>query len=131
MIASLALGISMGGYIGDVSLTLTLVCDIVACVFYVAAIITSSMIIRENRQRKSTEIAIQKRDFVLQMGVEYQVQQRGPLRPGAYKVLSTDENHPTFNLRLNNYVKACQHDTTIILAVGDTISARSGNVILR
>ena len=49
----------------------------------------------------------------------------------AYTVLATDENNRTFTLRVNNYVKEYSHNTSLILSEGDTISARSSNVILR
>jgi hypothetical protein len=45
--------------------------------------------------------------------------------------MATDEGNKAFNLRINDYVKEYKHNTTVVLAEGDTISARSGNVILR
>ncbi len=132
IIASLALGFAIGTWLGGNANQLWLI--IAGCVaggFYLFAFILSGVIISAQKRQRNNSVSLQKNDFVLQMSKTYTVGKREKLHPGEYKVLATDENNKTFNLRVNNYVKEYQHNTTLILAEGDTISARSANVILR
>ncbi len=104
--------------------TVCAVCFILGLSFAVAAA-------RADKKSKNLSISLQKNDLVLQSGIEYVVKKRGTVRPGEYVVLATDENSRSFTIRVNNYVKEYQHNTSLILSEGDTISARSSNVILR
>lgn len=134
--ASIALGLAVGVYlITNVSAIdkklLILIAGIVCGVGYLVGIILAIVVARITKQRKNLSVNLQKNDLVLQSGVEYVVKKRGTVRPGEYTVLATDENNRTFTLRVNNYVKEYSHNTNLILSEGDTISARSSNVILR
>ncbi|MBR4418830.1 MAG: hypothetical protein IKT33_02365 [Clostridia bacterium] len=134
--ASIALGLAVGAYLAtnvtaiDKKL-LILIAGIVCGVGYLIGIILAIVVAHITKQRKNLSVNLQKNDLVLQCGVEYVVKKRGTVRPGEYAVLATDENNRSFTLRVNNYVKEYQHNTNLILSEGDTISARSSNVILR
>ena len=129
VIASVALGLGIGSQVAQTShQLLVMVPYIVAGVFYVLAMIMSAALIHANKCQRNANVTLQKKDFILQVGQDYVVSK---LRPGEYQVLATDENDKTFNLRVNDYVKEYKHNTTLVLAEGDTVSARSANVILR
>lgn len=125
------IGLAIGAYLGHLNQLWVIIPAITAGVFFIAALITTTAIVKAERHARNANVTLQKKDIVLQAGQNYTVSKRGKVRPGEYKVLATDENNKTFNLRVNDYVKEYQHNTTLILAEGDTISARSANVILR
>ncbi len=132
VIASVALGLGIGSQVAQTNHELLMIIPyIVAGVFYVLAIIMSATLIHSSKSKRNTNVTLQKKDIILQMGQDYTVSKRGKVRPGEYQVLATDENDKTFNLRVNDYVKEYKHNTTLVLAEGDTISARSAKVILR
>lgn len=124
-------GLAIGAYLGHLDQLLIIIPAIVAGVALIAAITTTTLIVKAERAAKNASVTLQKHDIVLQTGTVYTVGKHGKVRPGEYKVLSANENDKTFNLRVNDYVKEYHHNTTLVLAEGDTISARSGNVILR
>ena len=125
------IGLAIGAYLGHLNQLWVIIPAITAGVFFIAALITTTAIVKAERHARNANVTLQKKDIILQAGQNYTVGKRGKVRPGEYKVLATDENNKTFNLRVNDYVKEYQHNTTLILAEGDTISARSANVILR
>ena len=86
---------------------------------------------RATRKKPDGTVSLQKQDLILQKGVTYQVSKRGPVHPGEYTLIAVNETETAFNLRVNDYVKEYRHNSTLILAEGDTIAACSGNVILR
>ena len=136
-LASVALGLGIGLYLGtqvsvaDRRTIIAIISFVAAAVFYLAGIIMTTAIGRNTKRRKNLTVSLQNKDFILQAGATYHVQKRGKLRPGEYTVLATDESQKTFNLRVNDYVKEYTHNTTLVLTEGDTVSARSSNVILR
>ena len=132
VIASASLGFGIAGQLGQIKPEwLVLTAYIVAGFFYLFAVIMSSVLVNHVKRKQNQSVTLQKKDFILQAGTTYTVGKRAQLRPGEYKVLATDENDQTFNIRVNDYVKSYRHNTTLVLVEGDTISARSGNVILR
>lgn len=108
-----------------------MIAGIATGVFYVLALVLSVLIYRANQRKRSTAVGLQKKDTILRTGFTYTVKKNGQVRPGEYKVMATEENSKSFNIRVNAYVKEYRHNTTLVLAEGDTISAISGNVILR
>ncbi len=140
MLSFLCSGVTLGLCVGAICArnanlsdgqTFILIAAILAGVFCVATIIMSVVMARDEKHRRNLGVSYQKKDFILQAGEVYTVQKHGKLRPGEYIVLATDESDKAFNIRVNDYVKAYQHNTVLVLADGDTVSARSGNVILR
>ena len=132
VIASVALVLGIGSQVTQTNYQLLIIVPyIVAGVFYVLAIIMSAVLIHSSKSKRNANVTLQKKDIILQMGQDYVVSKRAKIRPGEYQVLATDENDKTFNLRVNDYVKEYKHNTTLVLAEGDTVSARSANVILR
>ncbi|MCQ2382759.1 MAG: hypothetical protein MJ060_02870 [Clostridia bacterium] len=125
------IGLAIGAYLGHLNQLWVIIPAITAGVFFIAALITTTAIVKAERHARNTNVTLQKKDIILQAGQNYTVGKRGKIRPGEYKVMTTDESNKSFNLRVNDYVKEYQHNTTLILAEGDTISARSANVILR
>ena len=125
------IGLAVGAYLGHLNLLWVIIPAVLAGVFLIAAIITTTAIVKAERANQNANVTFKKKDIILQAGKEYTVSKHGKLHAGEYKVLSTDENTKSFNLRVNDYVKDFQHNTTIVLAEGDTISPRSANVILR
>ena len=124
-------GLAVGAYLGHLNQLWILIPAIVAGVALIAAIITTVLIVKAERAIKNAGVSLKRKDIILQAGEEYTVSKRGKVRPGEYQVMSTDENEKSFNLRINEYVKEYKHNTTVVLAEGDTISPRSANVILR
>lgn len=124
-------GLAVGAYLGHLHQLWVIIPAILAGVFLVAAIITTTMIVKTERAAKNAGVSLKRKDIILQAGQEYTVAKRSKIRPGEYQVMSTDENDKSFNLRINDYVKEYKHNTTVVLAEGDTISPRSANVILR
>ena len=136
ILTSVAVGLAVGTYLGaDVtavdSQLVLLFAGIAGGVCLLATIIFAVLIARYNKARLNLKVSLQKKDVVLQAGVEYVVKKRGTVRPGEYQVLATDENNKSFTVRVNDYVKEYTHNTTLILSEGDHISARSCNIILR
>ena len=70
-------------------------------------------------------------DILLKMGKEYKVGKKEKIIPGKYKILSADGMAEEFNIRIHNIVRGYKHDTDIVLAEGDIVTAVSHNVILR
>jgi|GEM_PF-6729390 len=131
-IACGALGLGIGAQVAGTDIRLLVVVPyMVAGVFYILAIIMSSLVIADARNKKNLTVNLQKKDLILQVGETYTVSKRGYVHSGQYQVLATNENDKTVNIRLNDFVKEYKHNTTLVLANGDTISARSSNVILR
>ena len=124
-------GLAVGAYLGHLNQLWILIPAIVAGVALIAAIITTVLIVKAERAIKNAGVSLKRKDIILQAGEEYTVSKRGKVHPGEYQVMSTDENEKSFNLRINEYVKEYKHNTTVVLAEGDTISPRSANVILR
>jgi len=108
-----------------------LIASIAGGISLILTIVFAVAIARNNQARLNLKVSLQKKDTVLQAGVEYIVKKRGTVRPGEYSVLATDENNKSFTVRVNDYVKEYTHNTTLILSEGDRISARSCNIILR
>ena len=124
-------GLAVGAYLGHLDQLLIIIPAIIAGISLIAAICTTLAIIKTERAAKNANVTLQKKDIILQVNETYTVGKRSKIKPGEYKVLATDENDKTFNLRINDYVKEYKHNTTVIVAEGDTISARSSNIILR
>lgn len=74
-----------------------------------------------------------KKDVVLTKGTTYTVtdDKKADLTAGEYLILAVDETTRAFNLRHNGAVREYRHHSKLVLAVGDTVTAVSGNVILR
>lgn len=125
------IGLAVGAYLGHLHQLWVIIPAIFAGVFLIAAIFTSTAIVKAKREAQNAGVSLKRKDIVLQAGQEYKVAKHSKLRPGEYQVMATDENDKSFNLRINDYVKEYKHNTTIVLAEGDTISPRSANVILR
>lgn len=125
------IGLAVGAYLGHLNQLWVIIPAVLAGVFLIAALLTTMSIVKAERAAQNAGVTLKKKDIILQAGHEYTVGKHGKLRAGEYKVLATDENEKNFNLRVNDYVKEYHHNTTLILADGDTISPRSANVILR
>ena len=127
-----ALGLGIGARLADTNSNwLVMAPYIVAGGFLFCAIITTSLIITEKNRQKNETVNLKKQDIILQVGKTYTVGKRGEIHSGQYRVLATNENDKVIKIRLNDFVKDYQHNTTLVLANGDTISARSANAILR
>lgn len=136
ILTCVALGLAVGTYLGaDVtawdSKLVIIIAGITAGVCLLATIIFAVALARIAKSRLNLKVTLQKKDTILQAGVEYVVKKRGTVRPGQYQVLATDENNKSFTVRVNDYVKEYTHNTTLIVSEGDHISARSCNIILR
>lgn len=131
----LAGGLAVGTYLADANVMdnqlLILISGITAGVCCLLTIIFVVVVARIEKSRLNLKVSLQKKDIILQAGVEYVVKKHGTVRPGEYSVLATDENNKSFTVRVNDYVKEYTHNTTLILSAGDHISARSCNIILR
>jgi len=79
----------------------------------------------------NVKVNMNKNDFLMECGKEYEVSKNGKLLPGKYTILSADENTECMNMRIGGLVRKYKHFSSIVLAEGDKISAVSHNVILR
>ena len=70
-------------------------------------------------------------DVVLQQNVTEVVGVKNRVKPGKYTMLSAKDEDNTFNLRVGAYVKEYKHNTKIVLAEGQEITAVNCTVILR
>ena len=131
VVAVAAAGLAVGAYLGNLGQIWYLGAGVVAGLSLFEALVLTTTIRHEAIEAQNANVSLKRKDIILQVGEEYTVAKHGKICPGEYKVLSANENDKTFNLRVNDYVKEYHHNTTLILAEGDTISARSGNVILR
>lgn len=131
-IACGALGLGIGAQVAGTDMKLLVIVPyIIAGIFYILGIIMSSLVIADAKNKRNIDITLQKKDIILQIGETYTVSKRGLIHAGKYQVLATNENDKSVNIRLNDFVKEYKHNTALVLANGDTISARSSNVILR
>lgn len=136
ILTCVAAGMTVGVYLGATKNVLDFIFMIIftggaAGFFLLLTIIFAVIIARKDKARLNLKVTLQKKDTILQAGVEYVVKKRGTVRPGQYQVLATDENNKSFTVRVNDYVKEYTHNTTLIVSEGDHISARSCNIILR
>jgi len=136
ILTCVAAGMTVGVYLGATKNVLDFIFMIIftggaAGFFLLLTIIFAVIIARKEKARLNLKVTLQKKDTILQAGVEYVVKKRGTVRPGQYQVLATDENNKSFTVRVNDYVKEYTHNTTLIVSEGDHISARSCNIILR
>ena len=88
---------------------------------------------RRHQAAVTAGVTHEKQDVVLQKDTTYTVanDKKAVLSAGSYLILSVDETVRAFNLRVNDRVREYRHNTKLVLTVGDTITAVSGNVILR
>ena len=70
-------------------------------------------------------------DVTLLRGKEYEVIKDGEVMPGKYTILTAAEETEVFNIRIGGFVREFSHNTPIVLAEGDKVSAVSHTVVLR
>ncbi len=131
VVAAGAIGLAVGAYLGNLGQIWYLSAGAVAGLSLFAALVLTTSLRHEAIEAQNAGVSLKRKDIILQAGEEYTVAKHGKVRPGEYQVMAVNENEKTFNLRVNDYVKEYKHNTTIVLAEGDTISPRSANVILR
>ena len=76
-------------------------------------------------------ITFDRKDFVLEHNKTYVADHKGDLKPGKYVVLSPSGGEDSFNIRIGDFVKEYKHNQKIIITEGTTVTAVSGDVILR
>ena len=124
---------------GVVSLSmkeLTIIMGAVAAMLLLVVIHFLVVVMAKRRRHQAAVTAgvtHEKQDVVLQKDTTYTVanDKKAVLSAGSYLILSVDETVRAFNLRVNDRVREYRHNTKLVLTVGDTITAVSGNVILR
>jgi len=70
-------------------------------------------------------------DVLLAPGKKYTATKTGKLQPGKYTVLSADGTAEKFNIRVSGFVREFEHNSKIVIAEGDAITAVSHTIILR
>lgn len=70
-------------------------------------------------------------DILLEKGVTYIVRKDGKIIPGKYTMLTAQENAPTFNVRMGDFVREYKHDSDVVLSEGEKICPVSHSIILR
>lgn len=71
------------------------------------------------------------KDILLKRGYKYVVSLKGKVKPGKYTLLTTEDNIKEFNIRRNAYVRNYEHNSGMVLAEGDEITAINIPIILR
>lgn len=70
-------------------------------------------------------------DIVLVPDRVYKVNKQGPIKPGRYNILSTQENFSNVNIKVNGVTRTQAHDSGIVFAEGDIVIAPNVSIILR
>ena len=76
-------------------------------------------------------VSLSQKDVILKVGETYTVSKQGPIKPGKYTLLTTNDDNTAFNIRRSSLVREYHHGDSIVLAEGDSITAVSHTVILR
>ena len=70
-------------------------------------------------------------DIILSPGKKRTATKTGALKPGKYTALSADGTTEKFNVRIGGFVREFKHNSKIVIAEGDQITAVSHAIILR
>ena len=70
-------------------------------------------------------------DIILVPDKVYHVNKKGPIKPGRYNILSTQDNFAKVNIKINGVIRSQAHDSGIVFAEGDVVIAPNVSVILR
>ncbi len=72
-----------------------------------------------------------KGDIILVPDQIYKVNKQGPIKPGRYNILSTQDNFAKVNIKINGVARSQAHDSGIVFAEGDIVVAPNVSVVLR
>lgn len=72
-----------------------------------------------------------KGDIIIKPRKVVKVGKDGPVKPGKWTILASNDSITVFNVRVGNYVQEYKHGQEIILAEGDEICPTSTTIILR
>ena len=85
-------------------------------------------IVAENGEQ---EVSFLKQDIILKPRQLQLVTKEGPILPGKYTVLSSNEHQTEINIRIDLQVKTLHHGDEIVLAEGQQVGATTTTIILR
>lgn len=85
-------------------------------------------IVAENGEQ---EVSFLKQDIILKPRKLQLVAKEGPILPGKYTVLSSNEHQTEINIRIDLQVKTLHHGDEIVLAEGQQVGATTTTIILR
>ena len=72
-----------------------------------------------------------KEDIILVADEVYTVSKTGKIKPGKYRILSTQTGKESVNVKVNSVARSQQHNSDIVFAEGDIVIAPNESVILR
>ena len=70
-------------------------------------------------------------DIILAADEVYTVSKKGKIKPGKYRILSTQTGKKKVNIKVNSVARSQEHNSDIVFAEGDIIIAPNESVILR
>lgn len=85
----------------------------------------------DDKLQANNIISHHKGDVILKKGETYKVTKNGYVMPGKYLVLSANENNKATNIRIAGLVREYQHNSVIVLAEGEEVTAVSHSAVLR
>jgi c-di-AMP phosphodiesterase-like protein len=80
---------------------------------------------------EEVNITYEREDILLRRSYKYIVGATNKIKPGKYMLLTTEEAMTEFNIRRNGYVRSYDHNSHVILAEGDDLTAINIAIILR
>lgn len=72
-----------------------------------------------------------KGDVILAADEVYTVNKNGPIKPGRYNILSTQDKYSSVNLKINGIARGQKHNSAVVFAEGDIVIAQNTSAILR
>ena len=72
-----------------------------------------------------------KEDIILVADEVYTVSKTGKIKPGKYRILSTQTGKKNVNVKVNSVARSQEHNSDIVFAEGDIVIAPNESVILR
>lgn len=85
----------------------------------------------DDKLNANNTVSHHKGDIILKKGETYKVAKNGFVMPGKYIVLSANENTKATNIRVSGLVREYKHNSNIVLAEGEEITAVSSSIVLR
>lgn len=79
----------------------------------------------------SVNVSFVKEDIILVADEVYTVSKQGKIKPGKYRILSTQTGKQKVNIKVNSVARSQEHNSDIVFAEGDIVVAPNESVILR
>ncbi len=82
-------------------------------------------------EQGDVNVSYVKEDIILVADEVYTVSKSGKIKPGKYRILSTQTGKKHVNVKVNSVARSQEHNSDIVFAEGDIVVAPNEAVILR